>query len=63
MKKIGIISINLQYDIPHGVNARDYLSNIELPKEYIEDSFDFVDIRTVSERNCLHCKTRGGING
>lgn len=44
MTKIGIVSINLQYKIPNGVNELDFLENVDLPKEYIVDSFEIVKI-------------------
>ena len=43
-RRIGIVNVNLQYDIPEGEDARVYLANIELPPEYVEDSFEFVKI-------------------
>jgi len=33
------IQIELEYNIPNDVNVRDYLENIELPENYVEDSF------------------------
>jgi hypothetical protein len=42
--KIGIVNVNLQYEIPDNENPEDFLSNIELPKEYVEDGFEIVKI-------------------
>ena len=42
--RIGIINVNLQYEIPEGENAEEYLENVELPKEYVEDSFEIVKV-------------------
>jgi len=49
--KIGIVNVNLQYKIPEGYKgtAEEYLENVELPKEYIEDSFELVKIMDVDE--------------
>ena len=44
MRKIGIVNVDLQFEIPEGENSREYLQNVELPKEYVEDSFDIVKI-------------------
>ena len=44
MKKLGIINVNLQYEIPDGQDAELFLANVELPKEYVEDSFELVKI-------------------
>jgi hypothetical protein len=46
MKRIGIVNVNLQFDIPEKVDARSFLRNVELPKEYVEDSFEIVKIIT-----------------
>lgn len=42
MKKFGIVSVWLKYEIPQGENVEEYLANVELPKEYVEDTFEFV---------------------
>ena len=47
MKRIGIINVNLEYEIPVGENAQEYLENVELPKEYVEDSFEIVKVEEV----------------
>jgi hypothetical protein len=44
MKKIGIVNVNLEYEIPYGENPEEYLENIELPKEYVTNSFEIVKI-------------------
>lgn len=44
MERIGIVNVNLQYKIPEGENAIEYLENVELPKEYVEESFEIVKI-------------------
>ena len=46
MKKV-IINVNLEYDVPEGQDAEEFAQNLELPKEYVEDSFDFV--KTIEE--------------
>jgi len=53
MKRIGIVNINLQYEIPDGVDAQEFLENVELPKEYVEDSFEITKILAV----CRFCGT------
>ncbi len=49
MKRIGMISVNLQYEIPDGENADEYLKNVELPKEYVEDTFEIIKIFEMEE--------------
>jgi|GEM_PF-5121354 len=44
MKVYGIVNVNLEYEIPKGVDAKEYLANVELPKEYVSDSFEFVEL-------------------
>lgn len=46
-KRFAIVNVNLQFEIPKNVkddDIKDYLANVELPKEYVEDSFDFVKL-------------------
>lgn len=43
-KRIGIVNVNLEYVIPEGEDVKTYLANVELPPEYVEDSFDFVKL-------------------
>lgn len=45
--RIGIVNVNLQYKFKDSTTddeIEDFLANVELPKEYVEDSFDFVKI-------------------
>ena len=45
--KIAIINVNLEYKFDNSISNEEIeekLHNIELPKEYIEDSFEFVKI-------------------
>ena len=44
MKRYGIISVWLKYEIPQGVDVEEYLQNVELPEEYVEDSFEFIKV-------------------
>jgi len=45
MKKVyGIVNVNLEYEIPKGKDVEEYLQNVELPKEYVCGSFEFVKI-------------------
>ena len=46
MRKIGIVKVNLQYVIPDNYEGtpEEYLENVELPSEYVEDSFEIVKI-------------------
>ena len=43
-KRLGIVNVNLQYEIPRGYDAEKYLQNVVLPKEYVEDSYEFVKV-------------------
>ena len=45
-KRFGIVNVNLEYEIPKGQKVKDFLFNVELPKEYVEDSFEFVKVIT-----------------
>jgi hypothetical protein len=49
MNKIGIVNVNLQYMIPVGQDPKMFLENVELPKEYVEDSFEIVKILDVDD--------------
>ena len=45
--KIAIINVNLEYKFDNSMSNEEIeekLQNLELPKEYIEDSFEFVKI-------------------
>lgn len=46
MKKIGIINVNLEYEIPEDYKGTDeeFLENVELPSEYVSGSFEIVKI-------------------
>ncbi len=45
-KKIGIVNVNLEYVIPADYKGTDeeFLENVELPKEYVSDSFEIVKV-------------------
>jgi len=46
-KRFAIVNVNLEFEIPKNVkddDVEDYLANVELPKEYVEDSFEFVKL-------------------
>jgi len=47
-KRYAIINVNLRYEllknIKTDIQIKEYIENIELPKEYVEDSFEFVKI-------------------
>ena len=43
-KRIGYVSVWLKYDIPENEDPKEYLANVELPKEYVEDTFEFVKV-------------------
>ena len=45
--KVAIINVNLEYKFPKETTEEEiktFLYNVELPKEYVEDSFEFVKI-------------------
>jgi hypothetical protein len=47
MKRIAIVNVNLEYEIPKNIkndDVEEYLQNVELPKEYVTDSFEFVKV-------------------
>ena len=50
-KRIGIVNVNLEYEIPADYKGTDeeFLQNVELPKEYLEDSFEIVKVVTEDE--------------
>ena len=58
-KKTGIVNLNLEYEIPEGKDPIEYLENVELPKEYIENSFEIVKIMNV----CPFCGVAYDENG
>ena len=51
MKKLGIINVNLQYEIPFDDDPEVFLENVVLPKEYVENSFEIVKIMPI----CPYC--------
>ena len=61
MKKLGIVNVNLEYVIPEDVYTglsdedaekavENYLENIELPDNYVEDSFEIVKTIDADEK-------------
>ena len=48
MNRVAIVNVNLQYEIPDNVKTErdlmEFVENVELPKEYITGSFEFVKI-------------------
>ena len=49
-KRFGIIRISLEYEIPKGERVNEFLENVELPSEYVTDSFEIVKIVNKSEK-------------
>lgn len=43
-RRLGIVNVNLQYEIPDGEDPKEFLENVELPPEYVEDSFEIVKV-------------------
>jgi hypothetical protein len=46
-KRFAIVNVNLEFEIPKNIkddDVEDYLANVELPREYVEDSFEFVKL-------------------
>jgi hypothetical protein len=45
-KKLVIVNVNLQYEfnVKSDAEAIIKVSNVELPKEYVEDSFEIVKV-------------------
>jgi len=58
MKNIGVVRVELAYEIPEGEDPECFLINIELPGEYVEDSFEPVRIETVEEGELTPIKTK-----
>jgi len=55
-KRIGIVNVNLEYEIPTNYKGTDkeFLENVELPKEYVTDSFEIVKVVVEDEnRNVI----------
>lgn len=50
--KIAIVNINLEYKFDDNVSdeeIQEYIENVELPNEYVEDSFELVKIMKENE--------------
>lgn len=49
-KRYAIININIEYELPENVRTdeqiQDFVENVEVPKEYVEGSFEFVKVVT-----------------
>jgi len=58
------VRIHLAYEIDTTSykKAVNFVENVELPKEYIEDSFEIIQIRGKSNE-CIHCYGRKKIFG
>lgn len=48
MKRIAIVSINMEYELPDSIKTEEqleeFLHEVDLPENYIEDSFEFVKV-------------------
>jgi hypothetical protein len=47
MSKMGTIKVTLEYEFPDDMSNEEIerqLQDIELPKEYVEDSFEYIGI-------------------
>jgi hypothetical protein len=48
MTRWAVVNVNLQYEIPDGKKTdeeiKEFVENVELPENYIEDSFEFVKV-------------------
>jgi len=55
--KTVIINVNLEYHVETDSEeeAREYVMNVELPKEYVEDSFEMVKVMEFDGRRCHLC--------
>jgi len=45
--KLGTITVQLEYEFPDSMSDEDIenkLQNVELPEEYVEDSYEYVGI-------------------
>ena len=50
-RRLGIVNVNLEYEIPANYKGTDeeFLENVELPKEYVSNSFEIVKVVTEDE--------------
>ena len=49
--KTGRITIDLEWDFPIETTdkqIKDFLADVELPNEYVEDSFEFISINKIT---------------
>lgn len=48
--RLAIINVNIEYEIPDNCKTdqeiAEFVENVELPKEYVEGSFEFVKVIT-----------------
>ncbi len=47
MRRIAIVNVNLEYELPNEINdddVKDFLAEVPLPDNYVSDSFEFVTI-------------------
>jgi hypothetical protein len=48
MTKWAVVNVNLQYEVPDDKRTdeeiKEFVENVELPDNYIEDSFEFVKV-------------------
>ena len=63
---IVIVNVNLEYEVEakNENNAKIAVANLELPKEYVEDSFKFVEAieeDEEEERSCVKCGRTSGL--
>ena len=51
MKKLGLVSIWLKYEIPEGEDEQEFLENVELPSNYVTDTFEIMKVVEGEEVN------------
>ena len=53
--KVGVVNVNLEYKIPENYDGtpEEYLENVELPKEYVSESFEIIKIIVEDEHGNL----------
>jgi len=61
IRRLGIVNVNLEYEIPNNEDSEEYLQNVELPKEYVEDSFEIVKIVIEDENGNIIGEENNGI--